>query len=115
MEVHSQKCQACQSQKLSNLLVREPGQSQTVYVRCAECGELVARYRLREYYHHGKGIESWLRSRDPAASESGRDVHGEFERVQQDALQGFVAALAVLAQDESSRPARDGASEESRT
>jgi hypothetical protein len=96
MEVHLQQCQACLSPNMCNLLVREPGQSQMVYVRCADCGELVARYRLREYYHHGKGIESWLHSQDSAASESGRDFLGEFERVKQEAVDGFQAVTEFL-------------------
>lgn len=51
---------------------------------------------VSEYYHHGKGIESWLRSVGSATAESGRDFHGEFERVQRDALQDFEAAVHQL-------------------
>ena len=96
MEVHTQKCHSCQSTKMSNLLVREPGQSQTVYVKCRACGEFVARYRLTEYYHNGKGIDSWLRSLGSAAPESGRDFLGEFERVEEAALLGFEQASKWL-------------------
>jgi hypothetical protein len=96
MEVHIQRCEKCQSTAVTNLLVRESGQPQTVYVKCVSCGEFVARYRLSEYYHHGEGIESWLRSQGSAAPESGRDFLGEFERVKTAANEGFAAANARL-------------------
>lgn len=111
MEVHIQRCQKCQSTAVTNLLVRESGEPQTVYVKCVSCGELVARYRLREYFHHGKGIESWLRSQGSAAPESGRDFLGEFERVKTAASEGFVAANATL--EEQQRTAEEASQGES--
>jgi hypothetical protein len=96
MEVHIQKCHFCRSTEMCNLLVREPGQPQNVYVKCRACGEFVARYRLSEYYHNGKGIDSWLRSLGSAAPENGRDFLGEFERVKQAARFGFETANAQL-------------------
>ena len=45
MEVHRQRCQSCGSRDMRNVLVRQPNEPQTVFVRCVECGELVARYR----------------------------------------------------------------------
>lgn len=63
MELHIQKCQACESDKLKNILYRQPGNADKVYVQCQDCGEFVASYAIapRGYYHHGKGYESFIR------------------------------------------------------
>ena len=96
MEVHRQRCQACDSLDLRDILVRRQGEPTAVYVRCAGCGELVARYLLRGYYHHGKGVESWLRSRGTDSVESGRDTAAEFEGVKKAAVDGYEQVLAKL-------------------
>lgn len=96
MEVHRQRCQKCQSLDLRNILVRAPGKGQVVLVRCAHCKELVARYELSRYYHHGKGFESWLRQIG-LVSESARDLAETYETAQDDALREYEAALAQLA------------------
>lgn len=64
MELHLQQCQSCGSRNLRNILVREPGENDKVYVQCRDCDALVASYTLSPmgYYHHGKGYESFLRS-----------------------------------------------------
>ena len=97
MEVRRQRCQKCGSPEARNIIVRAEGQPQTVYVRCVGCGDLVAMYRLMEYYHHGKGIESYLRSRGAGSAESGRSVLKEFERIAGQAEAGYAAALEWLA------------------
>ena len=89
MEIHRQQCQQCGSRDVRNILVRDTDAPMTIYVRCLGCGMLVARYKLSEYYHHGKGIESFLRSLGAAAGESGRDYLAEFNRIQRDAVEGF--------------------------
>lgn len=99
MEVHRQRCQSCDSLEMRVILVRDPGQLQTAYVRCRACAELVARYRLRDYYHHGKGIESYLRSQGGSAIDSGRRVIEEFEQAREEALEGFGAAVRRLEED----------------
>ena len=96
MEVRRQTCQNCGSTDVRNILVREEGHAQMVFVRCSKCGELVARYRLRDYYHHGKGAESFLRSAGSQASESGREQLKEFEQIQDEALAGYEQALEQL-------------------
>ena len=96
MEVHPQTCQACGSIDLRNIIARQQGRAQMVYVRCAACGELVARYRLSDYYHHGKGIESFLDSVGSDASDSGRDHLGAFRRLQEEALEGYHEVLEQL-------------------
>ena len=93
MEIHRQQCQSCGSRDAQNILVRETGQSPIVYVRCLDCEGLIARYKLSQYYHHGKGIESFLRSLGSAAGESGRDYLSEFKRIEEEACNGFQDAL----------------------
>ena len=99
MEVHRQRCQKCGSLKVQNLLAREQGLPTAVYVRCVECGELVARYRLRSYYHHGKGLESYLRSQASNAMESGRESLVEFQNVQEESLESFQKVLDQLREE----------------
>lgn len=63
MEIHIQQCQNCKSDKLKNILYREAGKSDKVYVQCQDCDSFVASYVIEPagYYHHGKGYESFLR------------------------------------------------------
>ncbi len=96
MEVHRQQCQKCGSINVRNILVRELDLPTTIYVRCAECMELVARYKLREYYHHRKGIESFLKSQGAAEVESGREMLDEFNRIETDSIAGYTEALQYL-------------------
>ena len=62
MEIHVQRCQFCGSNKMKNILVRQPGDRDRVYVQCHDCEEFVASYIIapRGYYHHGKGYESFF-------------------------------------------------------
>ena len=96
MEVHRQRCQKCGSIDVRNILFRNTNQPTVVYVRCGQCKELVASYQLSGYYHHGKGIESYLKGQGVAAADSGRQWLAEFNRVQEDALTGFEEALQEL-------------------
>lgn len=96
MQVNRQTCQKCGSIDVRNILVREADQPTTVYVRCSGCGELVACYQLSGYYHHGKGVESYLRGQGVSASDSARQWLAEFKRIQQDAVSGYEAALEKL-------------------
>lgn len=96
MELHRQQCQNCGSYGMRNILVRQPGALTQVYARCADCGELVALYELSDYYHQGKGLESYLRSRGAGAADSGRRMLAEFREVKENALRGFEAALEQL-------------------
>ncbi len=97
MEIRRQRCQACGGYELHNILVREPRLRTAVYVRCAECRELVARYSLADYYHHGKGMDSFLRSRTASVAESGRDLLELFERAKQRAIEGYARVVEELA------------------
>lgn len=96
MEVHRQTCQSCGSQALRNLVVREPGEPQVVLVACAQCEQLVARYELRGYYHHGKGIEAWL-PHVAVSTESSIDLADAFAQLRERAPEELAEALAALA------------------
>ncbi len=92
MEVHRQTCQNCQSRELHNILKREPGESDKVYVQCARCGEMVSRYIIAQggYYHHGKGFESYLRGLNRGgAYESAKEILGDFGKIQNVCLAEF--------------------------
>jgi hypothetical protein len=99
MQVNRQTCQACGSREARNILVREAGKPITVYVRCGQCGQLIASYELKNYYHHGKGIESYLNAHGVGAEDSGRRWLAEFKQAQERALSGYQAALEKLAED----------------
>ncbi len=64
MELHIQQCQRCGCRDLRNILVREPGENDAVYVQCTQCDSFVASYLISPmgYYHDEKGYESFLRS-----------------------------------------------------
>ena len=81
---------------MHNLLVRASNQANVVYVRCASCQALVARYELSGYYQHGQGLESYLKAHGVAAGDSGRQWLAEFERTQAEAIAGYEAAVARL-------------------
>jgi len=96
MEVHRQQCQDCGGYAVNNILVRETHLPTVIYVRCASCGDLVARYELSEYYHHGRGIESFLSSRMATVEESGRHMLELFEQTKQKAIEGYRRVLDEL-------------------
>lgn len=98
MEIHRQQCQKCRSFELRNLLVRDRGRPQMVFVRCGGCGELVARYQLSAYYHHGKDFESYLRSQQWGAQESSRDMMDDYEQTQNEAVELYEQVLKWLAE-----------------
>jgi uncharacterized C2H2 Zn-finger protein len=99
MEVHRQRCQACQSLQLHNIIVRAPGRDTTIFVRCARCQALVARYELSSYYHHGKGPQEHLRATGIPFEESGRGYLDAFLDLQRDVEAGYQDALDALAAD----------------
>ena len=101
MEVHRQTCQACGSRSLRNLLVRESGKSDRVFVECNDCKELVARYIISPdgYYHHGKGYESYLRGlmRSTAGEQmSGKNLKKQFQTVQEKCLELYAKVKAYM-------------------
>jgi len=100
MDVHRQTCQNCGSRNLKNLLVRDPGESDKVFVQCHDCKELVARYIVSHdgYYHHGKGFESYIRGLTRGSGElmSGKNIKKEFETAKNKCLGIFDNVLQWL-------------------
>ena len=82
-----------------NIIAREEGRAQMIFVRCSKCGELVARYRLQDYYHQGKSFDSFLRSQGSQASDSGRQQLSDFSQIQREALQGYRQVLEQLREE----------------
>lgn len=106
MEVHRQACQNCGSRELRNILVREDGERDRVYVQCRTCRAFVARYVIapQGYYHHDRGFQSWLRGLfRSGVFESGKAVHEQFETQSEKAMEEFrrvTARLTELGKDD---------------
>lgn len=99
MEIHVQKCQKCHSGSLKNILYREPGELDKVYVQCQECGEFVASYVISPlgYFHNGKGFESFLRGINRSGEfMSGRRIQGLFDKRKEEELGRFVKLIELL-------------------
>lgn len=100
MEVHRQTCQICNSRSMKNLLVREPGERDKVFVQCQDCQNLVARYKISHggYYHHGKDFESYLRglTRGSAELMSGKNLKSDFENTRKKVEQIFEKVIQWL-------------------
>ncbi len=106
MEVHRQTCQACGCRQMRNLLYRETGQKDKVFVQCTSCDALVARYVLaqRGYYHHGRGFESYLRSLNRGGHfESAKELKNDFEEVSENSQEEFQRVMDLL-EKEGKRP-----------
>ncbi len=96
MEIHRQQCQNCGWYDMRNILVREEGRPTTIYVRCHHCKMFVARYVLSDYYHHGKGLDSYLRAHRSEVAESGREMLARFDQVRNEAVADYERTLARL-------------------
>ena len=96
MEVRHQTCLACQSEELENIIVRDAGRTQSIFVRCAKCGEFVARYILKDYYHHhGRTLDSLLQSTGQSV-ESGREMLHQFKERRETAQTQFEKMIRNL-------------------
>ena len=99
MEVHRQTCQACNSRKMRNILLRDPGENDKVLVECTECKEPVAQYVIGPggYYHHAKGFESYLRglTRDGEFM-SGKIMKNDYMEIKEKFLKAFDRAKEYL-------------------
>ncbi|MHC4943684.1 MAG: hypothetical protein ACYTG7_11765 [Planctomycetota bacterium] len=99
MEIHRQTCQKCKSRNVRNLIVREDGSSDKIYVQCMDCRKFVARYILTEqgYYHHGKDFESYLKGLERGGHfESGKDFREDFDKIKETCLAEFEEVLKRL-------------------
>lgn len=101
MEIHVQQCQFCGHRGVRDILVREEGEPDRVFVQCLSCQSLVATYLIAPmgYYHHGKGFESFLRGLYRSGEfTSGRRVKDKFEQRKQKEQERFQRALNALAE-----------------
>ncbi|MEM8883139.1 MAG: hypothetical protein AAGD14_03630 [Planctomycetota bacterium] len=96
MEIRRQRCQKCQSLDLHNIIERKPGQRTLVFVKCARCDDLVARYELSGYYHHGRGLESWIRAGGRIPEESGRDTNKWFRDYEEKVMAQYKEVVDYL-------------------
>jgi len=102
MEVHRQTCQLCGSHQLRNILARDPGEPDKVFVQCAECHELVARYVISPggYYHAHKGFESFIRGLSRSGEMmSGKGLAEEFKAMEEKCNQYYSSVQEHLAQE----------------
>ncbi len=86
MEIHRQTCQLCGSKQMRDLIVREPGEPDKVFVQCDQCKEMVARYVIAPngYFHAHKNFESYLRGIHRGGDVmSGRSIQAEYEKTQE--------------------------------
>lgn len=84
---------------MRNILAREPGEPDKVFVQCCDCQQLVARYVIGQggYYHHGKGFESYIRGLSRSGeSMSAKNVKNEFETIKTKVLEKFEKVLELL-------------------
>ena len=84
---------------MRNLVVRNPGTHEKIYAQCENCKQLVARYILAEmgYYHHGKGVESFLKSVENSGDMySGRDLLETFKNISEDENKNFEKIATTL-------------------
>jgi hypothetical protein len=80
-----------------NLIIRRSeARPPAIFVRCSECHSFVARYALSEYYHHGKGVDSWLHAYGAKAAESGRHLLQDFTSVKEEAVAEYEQVMAEL-------------------
>lgn len=99
MEIHHQTCQACGSVRMHNIIARETDAAAKIFARCADCKKLVAVYELGLYYHHGKGIESYLRAQGVDAADSGRKWLEKFEAIRAEAVEEYQRVVDRLESD----------------
>lgn len=103
VEIHIQQCQTCESDKLKNILYRQAGKADKVYVQCHDCGAFVASYAIepRGYYHHGKGYESFLRGISRGGEfMSGSRIKRLYKEHKEQEIQTFEKVLALLEERE---------------
>ncbi|OGG98873.1 MAG: hypothetical protein A2600_09165 [Candidatus Lambdaproteobacteria bacterium RIFOXYD1_FULL_56_27] len=102
MEVHRQTCQLCGSHKMRNILARENGEPDKVFVQCADCHELVARYSLGRggYFHAHKGFESYLRSMSRSGEMmSSKNIQADYQAIEEAARFRFKEIMRILAEE----------------
>ena len=87
------------STNLKNILFREAGEPDRVYVQCHDCQRFVASYVISPmgYYHHGKGYESFIRGIHRSGEfMSGRRVQRLYMEKKDGELAAFEEVLKIL-------------------
>ena len=111
MELHVQRCQSCNSINMKNILVRENGASDRVYVQCQDCKSFVASYEIAPmgYFHNGKGYESFLRGIVRSGEiTSSRNLQSLFETRRQKELNKYDEVIQKLEERDAQRNAGSG-------
>jgi hypothetical protein len=91
---------------MKNVLFRESGQSDRVYVQCQDCKEFVASYVIAPmgYYHHGKGYESFLRGINRSGEfMSGSRIKKKFLELKEGEERAFAYVLDLLRKRDKAR------------
>lgn len=88
---------------MRNILAREPGEPDKVFVQCRSCKQMVARYTIGQggYYHHGKGFESYIRGLSRGGEiMSGKNVKKDYENMKTKCLEKFGEVLQALQEED---------------
>lgn len=99
MEVQLLTCQECGSSNLRNILIREPGEKDKIFVQCQKCEAFVSRYKIAQggYYHHGDTFESYLRGVTRADEVmSAKKIRRQYDQLKQKTLEKFKVVLIEL-------------------
>lgn len=96
MEIRHQTCLACHATTLENIIVRDAGKTESIYVRCTNCQEFVARYILKDYYHHGRTLDSLLQTTASNSADSGREILSTIKEREETAVAQFAKVLDAL-------------------
>jgi hypothetical protein len=84
---------------MKNILFREAGYPDKVFVQCLDCKSFVASYEIAPlgYYHHGKGYESFLRGITRSGEfTSGRNIKNIFVERRDQEIEKFNRVLELL-------------------
>jgi hypothetical protein len=84
---------------MKNILFREAGYPDRVYVQCHDCGEFVASYEIAPlgYFHHGKGYESFLRGITRSGEfSSGRNIKDIYLKRKENEIKNFARVVELL-------------------
>lgn len=88
---------------MKNILYRQEGERDRVFVQCADCGEFVASYKIGPlgYYHHGRGYDSFLRGLLRSGEfSSGRNIAKLFKQRREEELGMYKKALRQIEKKE---------------
>lgn len=87
--IKREKCPHCHSDKHHNYVVLEKNRRITVFVECAECHILVARYALEHYIDPNAPYESFLKQIRDNRTESARKMMNNIQFYRADLTEEF--------------------------